>query len=230
MSSANSAPQTIVVTDPTAATGTSSSVTSTVVRPLAPTISIANPNLSVTEGGGTVGLGITVSPNTVPSATIVTIQGLPSYETITDNRDQLTFQGNLITLTGAEVNSGLTLTSNYQGAGHPVATLTITGTTDQGGVSSAMSAPKTIVVTGPPATANDPSSTLAAMLCAAKTAGTDFAGRWGERDNSLTGIAAPFLSERNAGIRSLNASDSDTALLGSLAAASGFGRHFGFHS
>src|SRR5271166_1004470 len=122
----------------------SNSVTYTVAGPAVPTISIANPSLSVTEGGGTVGLGITESPNTPYTGTVVTIQGLPSYETITDKHDQMTFQGNLITLTGTEVNSGLTLTSNYQGAGHPSATLTITGDSIVNGVSSAMSAPQTI--------------------------------------------------------------------------------------
>src|SRR5208337_1544238 len=100
----------VTATDANAAgTGTSNSVTYTVAGPAAPTISIANPSLSVTEGGGTVGLGITESPNTPYTGTVVTIQGLPSYETITDKHDQMTFQGNLITLTGTEVNSGLTL-------------------------------------------------------------------------------------------------------------------------
>src|SRR5208337_2317761 len=87
----------VTATDTNAAgTGTSNSVTYTVARPLAPTISIANPNLSVTEGGGTVALGIKATANTLQSSTIVTIQGLPSYETITDKLDHLTFQGNLI--------------------------------------------------------------------------------------------------------------------------------------
>src|SRR5208337_766461 len=116
---------------------------------------------------GTVGLGIKESPNTPNAYTVVTIQGLPSYETITDNRDQMTFQGNLITLTGTEVNSGLTLTSNYQGAGHPSATLTITGNSFVNGVSSAMSAPQTIVVTDPTAatgTSNSVTSTVARPL------------------------------------------------------------------
>ena len=58
----------------------------------------------------------------------VKIAGLPSYETITDTLDGKTFKGSSISLTAAEVNSGLTLKSNYTGTGHPVATLTLTAT------------------------------------------------------------------------------------------------------
>jgi hypothetical protein len=116
--------------------------------PAAPTITIAHASLTVAKHGGTVALGIS---ETAPSgATDVTakITGLPSYETIKDKLDGKTFSGSSITLSEAEVDSGLTLTSNYRGSGHPVATLTVTGSDLVGGV-AATSAPQSIKVTDP---------------------------------------------------------------------------------
>jgi hypothetical protein len=65
---------------------------------------------------------------TIDSNDLVTVNitGLPKYESITDKLDGKTFKGNNITLTAAEVDSGLVLQSNYRGGGHPVATLTLT--------------------------------------------------------------------------------------------------------
>ncbi|HEY1887316.1 MAG TPA: hypothetical protein VGG86_14930 [Roseiarcus sp.] len=116
--------------------------------PAAPTITIAHASLTVAKHGGTVALGIS---ETAPSgATDVTakITGLSSYETIKDKLDGKTFSGSSITLSEAEVDSGLTLTSNYRGSGHPVATLTVTGSDLVGGV-AATSAPQSIKVTDP---------------------------------------------------------------------------------
>jgi hypothetical protein len=115
----------------------------------APTVSIANSALSVTGGGGTVGLGITVTAPSAATATTVTIAGLPSYDVITDSLDGKTFKGNSIVLSEAEADSGLTLTSNYRGSEHPVATLTVSASDTIGGV-TAVSAPQTITVTDPP--------------------------------------------------------------------------------
>jgi hypothetical protein len=89
---------------------------------------------------------------TAPSSstqTTVTITGLPEYERITDNLDSRVFSGTSVTLSEAEVNSGLKLTSRYRGTGHPVATLTITASDTIGGVTS-VSAPRTITVKDPP--------------------------------------------------------------------------------
>ena len=56
----------------------------------------------------------------------MTISGLAKYESVTDSLDNKTFTGSSVTLTAAEVNSGLLLNSTYSGSGHPVNTLTVT--------------------------------------------------------------------------------------------------------
>jgi hypothetical protein len=85
----------------------------------------------------------------------VTIGGLTSYETLTDNLDQTVFSGNSVTLSAAEVNSGLTLSSSYTGTGHPANNLTFSASdsTQSGAVTSA---PQTIVVTDPPVIGSSP--------------------------------------------------------------------------
>jgi hypothetical protein len=90
----------------------------------------------------------TTDPNDIVT---VNIKGLPWYETITDNLDHHTFRGRNITLTAAQVDSGLTLQSNYSGSRDPVATLTLTATAKDpvtGAVTT--SAPRKITVTDPP--------------------------------------------------------------------------------
>jgi cysteinyl-tRNA synthetase, unknown class len=146
----------ITATDTNAAgTGTSSAVTYTLgsITPTPPTLTIANSTLSVTGRGGTVGLGISVTAPASSTATTVKIQGLPSYERITDNYDGKIFKGASITLSEAEVDSGLTLTSRYKGSGHPSATLTVTASDTIGGVTS-VSAPRTLTVNDPPPSAS----------------------------------------------------------------------------
>ena len=135
-----------------AGTSTSAAVTYTLqtTAPTAPTLSIAHSSLTVAGGGGTVDMGIKVTAPASATATTVTITGLPWYERITDKLDGSTFRGSSITLSEAQVDSGLTLKSRYTGTGHPVATLTITASDTIGGVTS-VSAPKTITVTDPPA-------------------------------------------------------------------------------
>ena len=81
----------------------------------------------------------------------VNITGLPRYESITDKLDGQTFRGSDVTLTAAQVDSGLELTSHYHGERHPVATLTLTASAKDpstGVVSTA--SPQTITVTDPP--------------------------------------------------------------------------------
>jgi beta-glucanase (GH16 family) len=119
----------------------------------APALSVADHSLSVHGHGGTVDLGLSVKSSDPNDAVSVNIKGLPRYETITDNLDHHTFTGKDITLTAAEVDSGLTLRSHYWGSGHPVATLAATATAKDpttGAVTT--SAPQTITVTDPPAT------------------------------------------------------------------------------
>ena len=93
-------------------------------------------------------LGISVTAPASSTATTVNIKGLPSYERITDNYDGKTFRGASITLSEAEVDSGLTLTSRYRRTGHPSAKLTVTASDTIGGVTS-VSAPRTITVNDP---------------------------------------------------------------------------------
>jgi hypothetical protein len=112
-------------------------------------LTVADPTLSVSPGG-TVSLGIGVSVPHAGDNVTVNIAGLPKYETITDNLDHKTFSGSSITLTAAEVNSGLTLDSNYKGHGHPTATLMATATDNTG--TPVTSAAQSIVVKDPPAT------------------------------------------------------------------------------
>jgi hypothetical protein len=112
---------------------------------LAPTVS----------AGGSIPLGVQVTPADADDAVSVTITGLTSYETITDNLDQTIFSGGSVTLSAAEVNSGLTLHSSYGGAGHPVNNLTVTASNTTSG-EAATPVAQTIVVTDPPVIASGP--------------------------------------------------------------------------
>jgi hypothetical protein len=67
-----------------------------------------------------------------------------------------------VTLTAAEVNSGLILHSYYGGSGHPVATLSVTATGSTSGT-SASSAPQIVTVTDPPAAASNISQSVALL-------------------------------------------------------------------
>ncbi|HUN97319.1 MAG TPA: right-handed parallel beta-helix repeat-containing protein, partial [Bradyrhizobium sp.] len=163
------------VTDPTGGSGTSGGTTTVgtgasggVTPPTAPAVTVANPALSVSPGQG-IDLGVSVTvPNASDNVT-VSIKGLPGYETITDKLDNKTFSGSNVTLSAAEVNSGLTLNSSYQGSGQPTSTLTVTAT-DQTNHSS--SAAQSIAVT-------DPSST--------STTGTSGSGSTGSGSTTTSG-------------------------------------------
>ena len=132
----------------------------------APVLTIVDTSLSVTGGGGTVELGVDVATTDPNDVVTQNIKGLPKYETITDNLDGHTFRGKNITLTAAQVDSGLTLQSNYRGTGDPVATLMLTATA-RDPVTSAVttSALQTITVTDPsPATATTTESLVSQSL------------------------------------------------------------------
>jgi hypothetical protein len=119
-----------------------------------PTITISNNVLNnglTVNAGGSVSLPVSVSPGN--GHTSVTIAGLTNYETVTDSVDGKTFTPDAngsITLSAAEVNSGLSLASNYTGTDHPANTLAITAT-DTFAHHTLTSAPQTITVTDPPA-------------------------------------------------------------------------------
>ncbi len=137
------------VTTPPATT--SPTTTSEATRPV---LSVADNTLSV-QPGGKIDLGISVSTTDKNDVVSVNIRGLASYETITDNLDGRTFTGKNISLTAAQVASGLVLQSNYQGRGEPTATLSVTATgKDPISGAVATSATKTITVTDPPAAAS----------------------------------------------------------------------------
>ena len=126
----------------------------------APTLAISNAALTV-AAGGSVPLGVQVTPVDADDTVSVTISGLTSYETITNNLDQSVFSGSSVTLSAAEVNSGLTLHSSYAGTGHPVNNLTLAAsntTTGEAGTSAA----QTIVVTDPPAIASSSPQSISA--------------------------------------------------------------------
>ena len=125
-----------------------------------PVLTVADNTLWVAGRGGTVDLGAKVTTTDPNDLVTVNITGLPWYETITDNLDGQTFHGKDITLSAAQVDSGLTLQSNYRGSHHPVATLALTATAKDpvtGAVTT--SAPQSItVIDPPPATATTTTS------------------------------------------------------------------------
>jgi probable HAF family extracellular repeat protein len=130
--------------------GTSATSTATAsVLDSAPSVTVPNPPSLFVAAGGSVSLPLSVSGFDSDDKVTVKIAGLPAFETITDNLDKKTFSGSSVTLTAAEVNSGLTLHSTYSGSGQPVNTLTVTAANTTAGESSTSSA-QTITVTDPP--------------------------------------------------------------------------------
>ena len=118
-------------------------------------LTVGNGALTLPEGGS-VALPITVSPLDLDDTISVTISGLTSYESVTDNLDHGTFSGGKtgsITLTAPEINSGLSLNSSYTGSGKPVNTLSVTAANTTPG-ETATTAPQNIVVTDPPPSAD----------------------------------------------------------------------------
>ena len=113
--------------------------------PEPPTLTIANHAISVAKIGSA-SLPITVAAVDSDGTVLVTITGLTRYETITDALDGKVFKGSTITITAAEVASGLTLKSSYTGKGTPTNTLTISASNTTAG-EAATSASQTINVT-----------------------------------------------------------------------------------
>jgi hypothetical protein len=85
----------------------------------------------------------------------VNISGLPRYETITAGDGNTFTGGSSVSLTAADVSSGLTLNNSYHGRGRPTATLTVTATDKTTGLTSPA---QTITVKDPPATSTSSST------------------------------------------------------------------------
>ena len=138
--------------DPTSTTPTAPTTPTTPTTPsvATPVLTIADNSLWVAGRGGTVDLGAKVTTTDSNDVVTVNITGLPKYETITDKLDGQTFRGNNITLTAAQVDSGLELHSYYRGGGHPTATLTLTASAkDPTTGAVAMASPQSITVVDP---------------------------------------------------------------------------------
>src|SRR6202022_2381175 len=108
------------------ATSSTSPSTPSTPPSIAPVLTVADPTLSVAGHGGKVDLGVNVTTTDPNDVVTVNITGLPKYETITDKLDGKTFSGKNIILTAAQVDSGLTLISNYKGEGDPISKLALT--------------------------------------------------------------------------------------------------------
>ncbi|MGH9205421.1 MAG: hypothetical protein ACRD1G_02505, partial [Acidimicrobiales bacterium] len=132
-----------------ATTLSEASSATTAVKAATPVLTIANNSLSVTAGGN-VAMGVSVTTPEAGDTVNVKIAGLPSYEAITDALDGKMFTGSSMTLTAAEVDSGLSLNSSYTGAGHPVATLTLSATNGASSAALTTTASQTLTVTDPP--------------------------------------------------------------------------------
>jgi hypothetical protein len=124
-----------------------SAATAAVTDP-APILIITRSSLFV-AAGGSVALPISVTGGDADDTVSVTVAGLPSFETITDALDNRRFSGASVTLTAAEVGSGLTLHSSYGGQGRPVDVLGVTATDTAAG-ERVTSPAQTITVTDPP--------------------------------------------------------------------------------
>jgi autotransporter passenger strand-loop-strand repeat protein len=132
--------------------GSGTKATSAATKPVTdtpPVLTIKHHALTV-AAGGSVGMGVSVSVPDADDTVSVTITGLASYETITDGANSTIFSGSSVTLTAAEVNSGLTLHSTFGGTGNPQNTLTLVASNTTGGEAISSTAQK-ITVTDPPA-------------------------------------------------------------------------------
>ncbi|MCP1829397.1 MULTISPECIES: hypothetical protein [Bradyrhizobium] len=134
---------------PTTPTDPTTPTTPTTPSVTAPVLDVADKSLWVAGRGGQVDLGTTITTTDPNDNLTLSIMGLPRYETITTG-DGTTLRGNNITLTSAQVDSGLTLTSYYKGNAHPVANLTLTASAMDPTTGAVMSSdPQTIRVTDP---------------------------------------------------------------------------------
>jgi hypothetical protein len=155
----------------------------------APVLSVADAMLSVGRRNS-VDLGLSVKSSDPDDVVTVNIKGLSKYDTITTNLNGRTLSGNNVTLTAAEVESGLTLYSN-QRWGQSVTTLAATATAKDpttGAVTT--SATKTITVTDPPALSAGTSQALANRCFALLNQSLAGGGSLGRVDNGQIAATA----------------------------------------
>ncbi|SHM81545.1 beta strand repeat-containing protein [Bradyrhizobium lablabi] len=178
-----------------------------------PTLTISNLAPTV-AAGGSIPLGVQVTPSDADDVVSVTISGLTSYETITDNLDQVIFSGGSVALSAAEVNSGLTLHSSYGGTGHPVNNLIVTASnTTSGEAASPVS--QTIVVTDPPVVASIPPQSI--LPTHPNVAMADFSSHGGAPPTSL--VPSPYTTLAGLLDQYMAASSSQGAAGASLTAS-----------
>jgi hypothetical protein len=117
----------------------------------APILTIADRSLTV-RSGGSIPLGIKVTPVDGDDTVLVMISGVPQgFESITadDGHAPVSHHGANYTFTAADVNAGLTLHSTYRGGGHPVNQLTVTASNTTAG-ETAEATPVSITITDLP--------------------------------------------------------------------------------
>jgi hypothetical protein len=170
--------------------GTSATSTTAPVVDPAPTLTIPNASLFV-AAGGSVPLPISVARFDSDDKVSVSIAGLPAFETITDSLDNKSFSGSSVTLTAAEVNSGLTLHSGYGGSGQPVNVLTVTATNTTVG-EGATSAAQTVTVTDPPVLGAQVGLLAQYMASSFPSSGD---GHWGPLAIDHPAVPLPFLAQ-----------------------------------
>jgi hypothetical protein len=166
----------------------------------APIVKIANISPTV-PAGGSIPLGIKVAAVDGDDNVLVTISGVPSFESISANDGHAPVKkgGGTYTFAAADVNNGLTLHSTYGGGGHPVNPLTVTATNTITG-ETATSAPQIITVTDPPASASPRLTNAYSLsdLMAQFSAETVFAGRGS--DTTIGRFGDGLLTRANASI------------------------------
>ena len=163
---------------------TANSAATAVVTDAPPKLTITSTAVTV-AAGGSVALSISETTSDTDDTLTLTITGLTTYETITDAHDSTVFSGSSVTLTSAEVSSGLTLHSNYTGTGHPVNTLTVTANNTTSG-EAVSSASQTITVTDPPAASSPAPATDSTPVLWRSHDGSPAAGDAGALGNQIT--------------------------------------------
>ena len=180
-------------TSPTTPTAPTTPTTPSTPSVTTPVLTVADPTLSVPGRGGTVDLGVKVATTDPNDSVSLNIRGLARYETITDGHGD-TFRGRNITLTQAQVDSGLTLHSYYRGSADPVDTISLRATARDpltGAVTT--SAPQRITVadapsaTAPTTTAPQTSTATAPAPATSISSPGSLAGRDSGWSPSATG-------------------------------------------
>ena len=123
--------------------------------PVTPTFTV--PSSLTVSAGGSIALGLVITPVPSNGTISLTISGVPSYKSIyaagttpTVTKQSTTYTYAFSDLPSADLDNGLTLTSTYTGTGHPKSTFTVTVSDTADGQTDTAAA-QTIKVTDPPA-------------------------------------------------------------------------------